>query len=303
MPQHESSVARPRGHDPRRRNRGTRPVTRAPSRRRQPLTVVPSFGPRRSSRDVSTLRAAPLLAAFACIAVAASGLAGIAGAVILALVGALSLAHFVANAQAGSERRILRALNGRTAETNQDARLMNIVEGLCAAFGLSAPAVVVVDSEDLNALTLGRRRRRATLVVTSGALERLDRIELEALVAHELAHLRRGDVERAAVIMSALGFLALRNSGVANRCARLAGIDRESFADLAATSITRYPPALADTLELLDENDGELAGVLPRDVVRLTFWQWCAPLPVPGEQTSTSIGLSLQQRAQVLREL
>ena len=140
------------------------------------------------------LRAAPVILAVACIAVAASGVADIAGTIILGLVAVLALAHFVANAKAGSESGILHALGGREAHVNLDARLLNIVDGLCSAFGLSTPVVVVIPSEELNAATFGRRGSRPTLVVTSASLERLDRIDLEALVAHELAHLRRGDV-------------------------------------------------------------------------------------------------------------
>ena len=215
MPQPEPSVAQPRGHDPRPRTRPTRSSTHAPSRRHHALAAVPSLGPRSTTGDVAMLRAAPVILAVACIAVAASGVADIAGTIILGLVALLALAHFVANAKAGSESGILHALGGREAHVNLDARLLNIVDGLCSAFGLSTPVVVVIPSEDLNAATFGRRGSRPTLVVTSASLERLDRIDLEALVAHELAHLRRGDVARASLIMSSLGLLALRSPAAA----------------------------------------------------------------------------------------
>jgi Zn-dependent protease with chaperone function len=274
-----------------------------PARRHGALAVVPSFGPRTPMRGVTLLRAAPAIAAVACVAVAASAVAGVAGSILLGVLAALALAHVVVNARTGSPTRILRAVGQQAGSATDDARLLNIVDGLCSAFGLTAPAVVVVRSAEPNAVTVARRGHRATLLVTAGALERLDRIELEALVAHELAHLRRGDVERAAAIMSALSFFALHSGAVARWCARLGGVDRESFADFAATSITRYPPALADALELLDANRGELARTLPRDVVRLTGWQWCAPLGAPGKEAIAAGGLSLQERAQALREL
>ncbi len=300
MPQPESRVTRPRRHDPQRKARPTR--SQAPSRRLRAVAPVPSFGPRRPTRDVALLRAAPVTVAVACTAVAAAGVVGLAGSAVLGVVAALALAHVVVNAWTGSQARILATVGGR-GQTTDDARLLNVVEGLCSAFGLTAPAVVVVPSLEPNTVTFARRGQRATLVVTSGVLDRLDRIELEALVAHELAHLRRGDVERAASIMSALSFLALHSNAIARWCARLGGVDRESFADLAATSITRYPPALADALELLDAHRGELAGALPRDFVRLTGWQWCAPLIAHGAGAITTDGLNLQQRAQALREL
>ncbi|MGA8295478.1 MAG: M48 family metalloprotease [Acidimicrobiales bacterium] len=267
------------------------------------MTSVPTFGPRVQVRDVVLLRGLPPMIAVACIAVAASGLVSVGEAALLAVIAALAAAHVVANAVGGSETRIIAALSGRVAEPMRDARLLNIVDGLCSAFGLRAPRVIVVDSKEPNAITFARRARHATLVVTSAALEDLDRIQLEALVAHELAHLRRGDVERASSIMRSLGYLARHSPRAAALCARLGGVDRESFADLAATSITRYPPALADTLELIDENRGEIASMLPRELVWLTSWQWCAPIERAGESWTTAVGMSLRERAQALREL
>ena len=74
-----------------------------------------------------------------------------------------------------------------------DPRLSNITEGLCATFGLSMPALAVLDDDVPNACALGRDARRSVLVVTRGLLEMLDPIELEGVVAHELAHVKRGD--------------------------------------------------------------------------------------------------------------
>lgn len=302
MPQAERNAQRTRNNN-RRRTRSARTIVHAPSKRSPSKVAMPSFGPRPKSRALVVVRVGPPLLALASTGVAASGVAGAAGTAVLGVLAALAVAHVIANSIAGSEGFILRSLGGRVAEANRDARLLNIVDGLCAAFGLAEPKVIVVVSADANAVAFGKRHRRALLVVTSAALEGLQRIELEALVAHELAHLRREDTVQAAAAMRALGYLARRNASVAQLCASLSGGDRESYADLAATSITRYPPALADTLELLAENRGALVAELPRDLVRLTGWQWCAPLTEQGALPWATNRLSLYERAQALREL
>jgi len=68
-----------------------------------------------------------------------------------------------------------------------------LTEGLCATFGLSMPMLHVIEDDVPNACALGRDARRSDLVVTTGLLRRVDPIELEGVIAHELAHVKRGD--------------------------------------------------------------------------------------------------------------
>jgi hypothetical protein len=260
----------------------------------------PRSGPPGQARGITALGLVAAVAVVACVLLASVGVAGTAGSAILWVLALVVAAHVVVNGRAGSAKAIIATLRGRLADVTSDARLLNLIDGLCSAFGVAAPEVVVIDSDEVNAITFATGSRKATLVVTSGAVTRLDRIELESLVAHELAHLRRGDVARARSIMRVFGFLARHSPTVAGLCARLGRADRESLADLAATSVTRYPPALADTLLLMDQHRGDLSRRLPRELVRLTSWQWCAPLE---SDSNTTIGLSLSERAQALREL
>ena len=71
--------------------------------------------------------------------------------------------------------------------------LFNVTEGLCATFGLRMPGLYVVYDAVPNACALGRDAASAALVVTSGLLETMGPIELEGVIAHELAHVKRDD--------------------------------------------------------------------------------------------------------------
>lgn len=73
-------------------------------------------------------------------------------------------------------------------------RLRNVVEEMAVSAGMEVPEVFVLVHPAINALTAGARSGQYALVVTSGALERLRRDELQAVVAHEIAHVLHGDV-------------------------------------------------------------------------------------------------------------
>lgn len=120
-----------------------------------------------------------------------------------------------------------------------NARLHNVVEGLCVAAGLPKPDLYVVDDRTLNAFSVGRNPGHASLVVTSGLLDKLDRVELEGVVAHELAHIRNHDT---LLTTTAVGLPLLRLV--------LPG-RRESLADVTGVRFTRYPPGLIAALEKL----------------------------------------------------
>ena len=105
-----------------------------------------------------------------------------------------------------------------------------------------------------NACALGRDARRSDLVVTSGLLRRLDPIELEGVIAHELAHVKRGDNGVSCVGDHAGGVPGTARS-MLRRCV---GGNREYRADVVGASAVRYPRGL---LEALDDHDG---GARPR---------------------------------------
>jgi Zn-dependent protease with chaperone function len=124
----------------------------------------------------------------------------------------------------------------RAAGPQDEARLLNLVEGLAPGAGLPRPRVLVVDDDAPNALAFGRDGRRGIVVLTTGLLGRLDRMQLEAVVAHLLVQIRDG-------------FSATATMSLAFRPSRPAPPLPFAVVDSKAVTLTRYPPALASALE------------------------------------------------------
>jgi heat shock protein HtpX len=97
-------------------------------------------------------------------------------------------------------RAILDALGATVAPTTRDGTLSGTVERLAVLADVATPEVVIADTDAMNALAVGLRRRRSTLVVTRGLVEALDHAELEAVLAHEISHLANRD----AAVMTAV---------------------------------------------------------------------------------------------------
>ena len=88
-------------------------------------------------------------------------------------------------------------------------RLHNLVEGLCIAAGLPKPALYIVQDSSPNAFATGRDPDHAAIAVTTGLLERMNRVELEAVLAHELSHIRSFDIRTQTIAVTAVGAIAL----------------------------------------------------------------------------------------------
>ena len=171
-------------------------------------------------------------------------------------------------------------------------RLHNLVEGLCIAGGLPKPAVYVIDDPAPNAFATGRNPKHAAIAVTSGLLEKMNRVELEGVVAHELSHIRNYDILVSTLAVTLVGSIALlanfgirmmwwnggreRRSGDQNGGGNPLAIiglvllvfapiiakvmqaavsrRRETLADVSACQLTRYPPGLISALEKLRDD-------------------------------------------------
>ena len=186
----------------------------------------------------------------------------------------------------------LRVSRAVPADPQQYQRLHNLVEGLCIAGGLPKPGVYVVDDPAPNAFATGRNPDHAAIAVTTGLLAKLNRVELEGVVAHELSHIRNYDILVSTLAVTMVGAVALMsdlairmmwwNGGrVSRRGDRqdsgnplaLVGFallivapllakamqatisrSRETLADVSACQLTRYPPGLISALEKLKED-------------------------------------------------
>ncbi len=186
-----------------------------------------------------------------------------------------------------SDRVALAVNRAKPADPVTYARLHNLVEGLCIASGLPVPSLYVVDDPAPNAFATGRSPNHASIAVTSGLLEKLNRIELEGVLAHELSHIKNYDilVSTLAVIMvgvvamvadiglrfmifggrrdqTGAGPIVAIISLVFVALAPLAAVmmqlavsrGRESLADMSAVEMTRYPPGLISALEKLRDD-------------------------------------------------
>jgi len=174
------------------------------------------------------------------------GVAGLIVALVVAGVGS-----FVAYWK--SDAVTLRISHARPADPEQYPRLHNVIEGLCVAAGLPKPRVCVIDDPAPNAFATGRSPRHAAIAVTSGLLDKLNRIELEGVLAHELSHVKSYDVLPSTIAVTLVGLPAVVVPPVFGPVMRLAvNGHRESSADVSGVALTRYPPGLISALEKLE---------------------------------------------------
>jgi heat shock protein HtpX len=194
-----------------------------------------------------------------------------------------------------AEPMTLSLTKAQPADAVEHARLLNLLDGLCAATGLQRPAAYVVADEAPNAMAIGRSPRSAAVLVTSGLLDRLRRVELEGVLAHELNHVKEGSTALRTVAVPLVGLPAtVLPPAAAGRLRRWVVGDAEAAADLAAVAVTRYPPGLAAGLEVVSAGGGRVA--TPPAVAHL----WLAP---PLGAFPQSPGEGLPERVAFLREL
>jgi heat shock protein HtpX len=211
-----------------------------------------------------------------------------------ALVAALVLAVAMSfGAYWKSDVIALRMSHARAADPTEHARLHNLVEGLCIAGGLPKPRLYVVDDDAPNAFATGRDPKHAAIAVTTGLLGKLNRVELEGVLAHELSHIKNYDIlvstlavtlvgvvtlladftlrfmwwggprhrdDRsggggAGAILGIIGLVLLVVSPLVGRLMQAAvSRRREALADVSGVALTRYPPGLISALEKLRDD-------------------------------------------------
>lgn len=222
------------------------------------------------------------------------------------------------------------------------ARLHNLVEGLCIASGTPQPRLYVVNDPAPNAFATGRNPRHAAIAVTTGLLEKMNRVELEGVLAHELSHIRNYDILVSTLAVTMVGSAALlsdlgirflwfgggrrsNDGGGGNPLIGVAALvlivlapiiarmlqlaisrRRESLADMSAIEITRYPPGLISALEKL-RDDGTVVHTGSRATAHLWIEE---PVPERDDTASASRWTKLfnthppiEERIAALREL
>jgi heat shock protein HtpX len=211
-----------------------------------------------------------------------AGTVGVVFAVVLSVV--MSVVSF-----RYGDKLVLAAARAKRVTKEEEPRLYNLVEGLCIAAGLNTvPALYVVPEDAPNAFATGRDPAHSSIAVTRGLMERLNRVELEGVLAHELSHITNRDILvgtiaatlAGAVVLMADIFLRMmfwgggrrrggdRDGGggfaifaiiglvlaiLAPLFAQLIRLSisrrREYLADASGAMMTRYPPGLASALK------------------------------------------------------
>lgn len=181
------------------------------------------------------------------------------------VIGPLLAAGMIWLALRNSVPRLLRAIGARPLGDDEYQRFDNMVEGLVLSTGLSEPDLYLVDDTSLNGAAIEWNGERA-VVLTTGLLDAIGRIELEGVVAGLLVRLKNGDAERATLGASLLGRPIIDSplAGVGAPIARagfgrLFDPDREIAGDQDAVSVTRYPPGLSAALTRIEAGPYEPA--------------------------------------------
>lgn len=108
-----------------------------------------------------------------------------------------------------SDKIILKLNGAREATKEEDLMLTNILEGLCLATGLPKPRLYIMDDSAMNAFATGRNPDNAVICVTTGLLNRLEKYEIEAVLAHELSHIKNYDILLQSIAIVMVGFVVI----------------------------------------------------------------------------------------------
>jgi heat shock protein HtpX len=127
---------------------------------------------------------------------------GLVVALIIALVGSWSSYFY-------GDKLVLRVSRARPASREEYPKLHNIVEGLCIAAGIPVPAIYVIPEQAPNAFATGRDPEHASIAVTEGLLQTLNRVELEGVIAHELSHVKNRDILVGTLTATLVGVVVL----------------------------------------------------------------------------------------------
>jgi len=120
----------------------------------------------------------------------ASGQGAISGLFIAIIIWAIqSLIAF-----AGGDQVILRMAKAREVHSDEDRELYNIIEELSIASGLPMPKIYVIDTPAMNAFATGMNPNKSVVAITQGLRSRLNRQEIQAVMAHEMSHIYNRDV-------------------------------------------------------------------------------------------------------------
>lgn len=179
------------------------------------------------------------------------------------------------------DKMVLAINHARPATSEQDLQLSVILENLCIASGLPKPKLYVIEDKSPNAFATGRDPKHAVICVTTGLLEKLNKYELEGVIAHEMAHIKNYDILLSTVVSVFVGFVVIlsdwfsrfsfrknhdsesKSNGIITITAILFLILSPIFASLMQLAISRKREFLADatSVEFTRNPDGLISAL------------------------------------------
>ncbi len=190
-----------------------------------------------------------------------------------------------------SDKIVLAITRAKRVEKKDNPELYRIVENLSITAGLPMPRIYIINEAQPNAFATGRNPKHAVIAVTQGLLDRLERVEIEGVIAHELAHIGNRDILLSTIIVVLVGVVVLltdfffriafwsRGDGSSGKAVIIILIalalaifapllaqmmkfaisrKREFLADATGVLLTRYPEGLARALEKISQNSQPL---------------------------------------------
>ena len=181
-----------------------------------------------------------------------------------------------------SDKIVLSLNKARVATREEFLQLNNILEGLCLATGLPMPKLYVMEDSAMNAFATGRNPEHAVICVTTGLLNRMDKYEIEGVLAHELSHIRNYDILLSTVTIVMVGFIVIISDAFSRGMYRSSSRDDDNkasgvimliglifiilspiFAELMKLAISRNREYLADAsaVEITRNKEGLISAL------------------------------------------
>lgn len=190
-----------------------------------------------------------------------------------------------------SDKIVLAMSSAKELKHNDNPQIYHLVENLCITAGLPVPKIYIIKDSAINAFATGRDPKHGVICLTTGIIDRLEKTELEGVIAHELSHIGNRDILLSTVIVILVGFVTLladwfrhwaffggrsrdNNEGgqlrmiliimaiILSILAPIAAMlmqlaisrKREFLADASGALLTRYPEGLARALEKISQD-------------------------------------------------
>lgn len=216
----------------------------------------------------------------------AAGMEALTVSAVVVVIGWVLASIWMAVSYFSGDHILLNSADAIPISRQDQPEIYRLVENLCISRGLPLPRIYIMDDESLNAFATGRDPQHASLALTKGLVQKLDRVELEGVIAHELAHIENRDIRLMLITVAGISFFTLAGEmcfriGLSSRRGKNNGAflfivlgiicwiyglffaplirlamsrQREYLADATGALTTRNPRALASALRKISQD-------------------------------------------------